>query len=283
MYALALKEKTSPKLLTSHSIDLLSNSIDWSFIPRGNDTHFTVVLLVRFGELAEIGAYQEAQRKIEIQLGLMIKLATLVIEHLTNSQPSNSGNLPSQPLSNPWGSIGIVFLCTNQEGRKDALLNEDDVESLHECLKEVEEENEAQVRKMLIKRWMTMIKSQTGWRLFIPLHLKQHLPKTDDQLGALGELLGKKEEDLVELDSRFNAYSEHLYKLQNNRAKISPIKKEGETGHWGGRTPPLVQPHDLKMAKFVATGDLARPCAQHGACARIMLPRGLHGATAPQA
>ncbi|MED6171780.1 hypothetical protein PIB30_043998 [Stylosanthes scabra] len=35
-----------------------SNSITWSFIPRGNDTHFTVVLLVRFGALAEIGAYQ---------------------------------------------------------------------------------------------------------------------------------------------------------------------------------------------------------------------------------
>ncbi|MED6119571.1 hypothetical protein PIB30_013005 [Stylosanthes scabra] len=29
----------------------------WSFIPRGNDTHFTVVLLVRFGALAEIGVY----------------------------------------------------------------------------------------------------------------------------------------------------------------------------------------------------------------------------------
>ncbi|MED6158407.1 hypothetical protein PIB30_032486 [Stylosanthes scabra] len=35
-----------------------SNSIAWSFIPRGNDTHFTVVLLVRFGALAEIRAYQ---------------------------------------------------------------------------------------------------------------------------------------------------------------------------------------------------------------------------------
>ncbi|MED6121844.1 hypothetical protein PIB30_033859 [Stylosanthes scabra] len=115
---------------------------------------------------------REAQRKIEIQLDLMIKLATLVIEYLTNSQPSNSENLPSQPLlSNPSGSIGTVFLCTNQEGREDALLNEEDVE------------------------------------------------KTDDQLGALEELLEKKEEDLAELDSRFNAYSEHLYKLQNNRAK----------------------------------------------------------------
>ncbi|MED6161043.1 hypothetical protein PIB30_056991 [Stylosanthes scabra] len=31
----------------------------WSFISRGNDTHFTVVLLIRFGALAEIGAYQK--------------------------------------------------------------------------------------------------------------------------------------------------------------------------------------------------------------------------------
>ncbi|MED6124819.1 hypothetical protein PIB30_062487 [Stylosanthes scabra] len=36
-------------------------SIDWSFIPRGNDTRFTVVLLVRFGALAEIRVYQSAK------------------------------------------------------------------------------------------------------------------------------------------------------------------------------------------------------------------------------
>ncbi|MED6137031.1 hypothetical protein PIB30_061187 [Stylosanthes scabra] len=30
------------------------DSIAWSLIPRGNDTHFTVVLLERFGALAEI-------------------------------------------------------------------------------------------------------------------------------------------------------------------------------------------------------------------------------------
>ncbi|MED6129460.1 hypothetical protein PIB30_108173, partial [Stylosanthes scabra] len=29
------------------------DSIAWSFIPRGNDTHFTVVLLVRFGIFAD--------------------------------------------------------------------------------------------------------------------------------------------------------------------------------------------------------------------------------------
>ncbi|MED6171572.1 hypothetical protein PIB30_041868 [Stylosanthes scabra] len=41
MYALALKEKTSPKLLTAFS----SSFTPQSFNPRGIDTHFTVVLL----------------------------------------------------------------------------------------------------------------------------------------------------------------------------------------------------------------------------------------------
>ncbi|MED6208298.1 hypothetical protein PIB30_043659, partial [Stylosanthes scabra] len=75
-------------------------------------------------------------------------LTTLVIEHFNNSsnisQPSNFENLPSQPLSIPWGHIGTLFLCANQEGRED-VLNEEDIESLHESLEEVEEGNEAQV------------------------------------------------------------------------------------------------------------------------------------------
>ncbi|MED6112704.1 hypothetical protein PIB30_063937 [Stylosanthes scabra] len=91
---------------------------------------------------------REVQRKMEIQLDLLIMLATLIIENLNNSsnisQPSNSEDLPSQPLSNPWGHIGTLFLCTNQEGRED-VLNEEDVESLHESLEKVEEGNEAQV------------------------------------------------------------------------------------------------------------------------------------------
>ncbi|MED6174942.1 hypothetical protein PIB30_073720, partial [Stylosanthes scabra] len=65
------------------------------------------------------------------------------------SQPLNSGDLLSQPLSNPRGSIPTLFRCANQEMREDALLYEEDVESLnheevHECLEEVEEENEDQ-------------------------------------------------------------------------------------------------------------------------------------------
>ncbi|MED6174637.1 hypothetical protein PIB30_070963 [Stylosanthes scabra] len=65
------------------------------------------------------------------------------------SQPLNSGDLPSQALSIPRGSIPTFFLCDNQERREDASLNEEDVENLnhkevHECLEEVKEENEDQ-------------------------------------------------------------------------------------------------------------------------------------------
>ncbi|MED6134292.1 hypothetical protein PIB30_035665 [Stylosanthes scabra] len=34
----------------------MRDSIAWSFIPRGNDTHFTVVLLEQFGALADLDA-----------------------------------------------------------------------------------------------------------------------------------------------------------------------------------------------------------------------------------
>ncbi|MED6170893.1 hypothetical protein PIB30_035470 [Stylosanthes scabra] len=47
------EEEDSEELASSASEECIA----WSFIPRGNDTHFTVVLHVRFGALAEIGAY----------------------------------------------------------------------------------------------------------------------------------------------------------------------------------------------------------------------------------
>ncbi|MED6146397.1 hypothetical protein PIB30_034125 [Stylosanthes scabra] len=70
-------------------------------------------------------------------------------ESLNHEEVHHSGDLPSQPLSNPRRCIGTLFLCTNQEEREDALLHEEDVESLnyeevHEFLEEVEEENEDQ-------------------------------------------------------------------------------------------------------------------------------------------
>ncbi|MED6127009.1 hypothetical protein PIB30_083970 [Stylosanthes scabra] len=170
-----------------------------------------------------------AQRKIEIQLDLKIKLATLVIEHLTNSQPSKSGNFPSQQLSNPWGSIGTVFLCTNQEGREDALLDKEDVEKpkgmeiVHSASSEV---TPSKLPSELQFEWVDL----PNLNFIGPQHYA--LLETDDQLGALGEVLDKKEEDLVELDSRFNAYSEHLYKLHNNRAKVGAFSLRKRFGLW---------------------------------------------------
>ncbi|MED6136730.1 hypothetical protein PIB30_058493 [Stylosanthes scabra] len=73
-----------------------------------SEGNFEDILQVLRQERNEI---RKAQGKIEIQLDLIIKLATLVIG----------------------------------QGREDTLLNEEDVESLHESLEEVEEGNEAQV------------------------------------------------------------------------------------------------------------------------------------------
>ncbi|MED6199028.1 hypothetical protein PIB30_072138 [Stylosanthes scabra] len=205
-------------------------------------------------------------------LDLLINLTTLIIEHLNNSsntsQPSNSENLPSQPLSNPWGHIGILFLCTNQEGREDALLNEEEVESLHECLEEVEEENEAQVAEDVDQKVENNCKEPKGMEIVhsassevtpskLPSKFQfewvnlptlnfidpQHyaLLETNDQLGALDGVLNKKEKESLELnasesiicwESEFKTYSEHLHKLHNNRAKVGALILWKHLGPW---------------------------------------------------
>ncbi|MED6142479.1 hypothetical protein PIB30_114110, partial [Stylosanthes scabra] len=65
---------------------------------------------------------REVQRKTEIQLDLLINLATLVIEHLNNSanisQPSNSENLSSQPLRIHGDTLVLCsYVLTKKEGR----------------------------------------------------------------------------------------------------------------------------------------------------------------------
>ncbi|MED6139575.1 hypothetical protein PIB30_085190, partial [Stylosanthes scabra] len=208
---------------------------------------------------------------MEIQLDLLIKLATLVIKHLNNSsnisQPSNSENLPSQPLSNPWGHIGTLFLCTNQEGRED-VLNEEDVESFHESLEEVEEGNEEQVAEDVDQKVEDNCKEPKGMEIVhsissevnpckLPSELQfewvdlpnlnfigpQHyaLLETDDQLGALDGVLDKKETKSLELnaskfitcgESKFKAHSEHLHKLHNKRAKVGAFSLKKHLGPW---------------------------------------------------
>ncbi|MED6217304.1 hypothetical protein PIB30_016493 [Stylosanthes scabra] len=209
---------------------------------------------------------REVQRKIEIQLDLLIKLATLVFEHLNNSsnisQSSNYENFPSQPLSNPWGHIGTLFPCTNQGGRENALLNKEEVESLYECLEEVEE-NEAQVAEDVDQKVEDNCKEPKGMEIVhsassevtpskLPSEFQfewvnlptlnfigpQHyaLLETDDQLGALNAVLDKKETESLELnasksitcgESEFKSYNEHLHKLHNNRAKSLQISSIG--------------------------------------------------------
>ncbi|MED6131913.1 hypothetical protein PIB30_014359 [Stylosanthes scabra] len=186
---------------------------------------------------------REVQRKIEIQLDLLIKLATL-------------------------RSLGTLFPYTNQEGREDALLNEEDVESLHECLEEVEEGNEVQVAEDVDQKVEDNCKEPKGMKIVysalsevtpskLPSEFQfewvnlptlnfidpQHyaLLETDDQLGALDGVLNKKEKESLELNaskiiacgkSELKAHSEHLYKLHNNRAKVGAFSLKKHLGPW---------------------------------------------------
>ncbi|MED6150791.1 hypothetical protein PIB30_075926 [Stylosanthes scabra] len=186
---------------------------------------------------------REVQGKMEIQLDLLNKLATLIIEHLNNSsnisQTSNTENLPSQPLSNPWGHI-----------------------------EEVEEENEAQVAEDVDQKVEDNCKESKGMEIVhsassevTPSKLPSefqfewvNLPtlnfidpqyyallETDDQLGALDGVLNKKEKESLELnaskiitcgESEFKSYSEHLHKLHNNRANVGGFSLKKHLGPW---------------------------------------------------
>ncbi|MED6160374.1 hypothetical protein PIB30_050942 [Stylosanthes scabra] len=225
---------------------------------------------------------RENQRRIKAQVTtLQLSVLRFVIQSANSnfnnfsiaSQPLNSEDFPSQALSIPRGRIPTLFLCTNQEGREDALLNEDNVKSvyhedMHECLEEVEEENEAlevedvdqEVEdKDKEPKGMEIVysasseatpsklpsKLQFEWVNFSNLNfigpLHYALLETDDQLRALYGVLGKQEIDSVGLDeSRFftcgksesESYSGHLNKLHNNRAKVGAFSLRKYLGPW---------------------------------------------------
>ncbi|MED6116035.1 hypothetical protein PIB30_096383 [Stylosanthes scabra] len=181
---------------------------------------------------------REVQRKMEIQLDLLIKLATLIIEHLKNSsnisQPSNFENLPSQPLSNPWRSLGTLFLCTNQKGRED-VLNEEDVESIHESLEKVEEGNEAQVAEDVDQKVEDNCKEPKGMEIVHSISSEV----TPSKLPS--EFQFEWEKESLELNasklitcgkSEFKAHSEPLQKLHNNRAKVGAFSLKKHLGPW---------------------------------------------------
>ncbi|MED6173133.1 hypothetical protein PIB30_056439 [Stylosanthes scabra] len=166
-------------------------------------------------------------------------------DHLTTEY------LPSQPRSNPRGSIPTLFLCANQEGKEDALLNIEDVESLnhkevHEFLEEVEEENIDQEAKDVDhqdvedkdkeSKGMTIVHSASSeatppmlpfelnfkWvnpfdmNFLGPVHYG--LLDTDGQLKDLLGMLDKKEMDSLELDeSRFITCGESEFKAYSGK------------------------------------------------------------------
>ncbi|MED6205612.1 hypothetical protein PIB30_019362, partial [Stylosanthes scabra] len=90
------------------------DSIAWSVIPRGNDTHFTVVLLERFGALADLHAskitdvFTTADCSIVSAAGIiedvMVKVGRLVIPtdfHVIQPPPGEKGH-PQVLLGRPF-------------------------------------------------------------------------------------------------------------------------------------------------------------------------------------
>ncbi|MED6207277.1 hypothetical protein PIB30_034278 [Stylosanthes scabra] len=168
----------------------------------------------------------EAQRKMEIQLDLLIKLAILIIEHINNSsnisQPSNSENLPSQPLSNPWGHIAHVAEDVDQKV-EDNCKEPKGMEIVHSASSEV---TPSKLPSEFQFEWVNL----PTLNFIDPQHYA--LLETDDQLGALNGVLNKNENESLESnasksitcwESEFKTYSEYLHKLHNNRAKVGAL------------------------------------------------------------
>ncbi|MED6124187.1 hypothetical protein PIB30_056750 [Stylosanthes scabra] len=178
-------------------------------------------------------------------------------------QERKKDSLLSQPLSNQWRSIPTLFRCANQKEREDALLYEENVESLeqermHECLEEVEEENKCQEVEDIDQEVENKDKEQGGVEIVhfasseatppkLPseLHFKwvnsydmnclgpqlYGLIETDGQLKALCGVLDKKKMESMELnESKFKGCNGLLHKLHNNKAKIGWANRVWDPG-----------------------------------------------------
>ncbi|MED6160474.1 hypothetical protein PIB30_051795 [Stylosanthes scabra] len=175
----------------------------------------------------------------------------------STSQPLNSEDRPSKSLPNPKGciptlfrfkgrkdtlsqprSIPTLFRCANQKEREDALLHEENDESLtqegmHECLEEVEEENKCQEAEDVNQEWVN------PYDMSCLGPLRYGLIETDGQLKALCGMLDKKKMDSMELsESKFKGCNGLLHKLHNNKAKIGWANRVWDPGkssmdhHW---------------------------------------------------
>ncbi|MED6183249.1 hypothetical protein PIB30_036235 [Stylosanthes scabra] len=217
-------------------------------------------------------------REIQEQIANQVDtLCSIVIQWKTQSainnssstsQPLNSEDCPSKSLPNQRGCILTLSRCKGRKGtlsqpREDALLHEENVESLeqegmHECLEEVEEENKYQEAEDVEQEMEYKDKEQKGVEsvhfasseatppmLPSELHFKWVNPydmsclgplqygliETDGQLKALCEVLGKKKMDSMELsESKFKGCNGLLHKLHNNKAKIGWANRVWDPG-----------------------------------------------------
>ncbi|MED6162620.1 hypothetical protein PIB30_072236 [Stylosanthes scabra] len=136
-------------------------------------------------------------------------------------------DIPSQPLLNPRGYIGTLFLCTNQEGSEDALLHEEDVESLnheevHECLEEVEEENEDQEAKNVDQEVKDKDKEPKGIEIVHFASFEATPPKLPSELHFVWvnlsnlKFIGPQHYDLLETDGQLRTLCGVLDKKEVN-------------------------------------------------------------------
>ncbi|MED6140049.1 hypothetical protein PIB30_089474, partial [Stylosanthes scabra] len=145
------------------------------------------------------------------------------------NQEGREDTLLSQPLSNQWRNIPTLFLYVNQEGREDSLLNEEDVESLdhkevHECVEEVEEENEDQEAEDIDQEVKDKDKEPKG----------MEIDKTSFAHNTMGmdSLVLDESRFITCGKSYFKAYSGHLHKLHNNKAKVRALSIRKHLGPW---------------------------------------------------
>ncbi|MED6224552.1 hypothetical protein PIB30_085233 [Stylosanthes scabra] len=165
-------------------------------------------------------------------ISFLSKLSFALFSHtLTQLQAPISQQPKSAHVLTRWENDSSSVL----EGRDD-VLNEEDVESLHESLEEVEENNEAQVAEDVDQKVEDNDKEPKGMKI-----VHSDSSEMDDQLGALDGVLNKKEKESLELnasksitcwESEFKTYSENLHKLHNNRAKVGALILWKHLGPW---------------------------------------------------
>ncbi|MED6122353.1 hypothetical protein PIB30_039025 [Stylosanthes scabra] len=154
-------------------------------------------------------------------------------------QERKKDSLPSQPLSNQWRSIPTLFRCANQKEREDALLHEENVESLkqegmHGCLEEVEEENKYQEAENVDQEVEDKDKEQKGVEIVHFASSEATYPKLPSELHFKWLFVGvldKKKMDSMELiELKFKGCNALFHKLHNNKAKIGWANRVWDPG-----------------------------------------------------